>query len=122
MTSDPLRLVGTTIEQKYEVTHFVGEGGFSVVYRARHKVWDQDVALKIFKLNALGSEESRITLRDAFVNEGKLMAQLSAKSPAIVQARDIGSLQGARGEWNPFMVLEWLEGEWVMSWQGSLGR
>ncbi len=108
---DPLNLIGTTVEQKYEVTHFVGEGGFSVVYRARHKVWDQDVALKVFKLSGIGNEETRKTLRDAFVREGKLMAELSGKSSAIVQARDIGTIHGSGGDWSPFMVLEWLAGE-----------
>lgn len=111
MTMDPLKLIGTTINQKYEVLQFVGEGGFSVVYRARHKVWEQDVALKIFKLGGVANEEARASLRDGFIREGKLMADLSARSPAIVQARDIGSLHGQGEDWSPFMVLEWLEGE-----------
>ena len=119
---DPLKLIGTTVEQKYEVTHFVGEGGFSVVYRARHKVWEQDVALKVFKLTGIGNEETRKTLRDAFVQEGKLMAQLSGKSPAIVQARDIGTIHGTGGDWSPFMVLEWLEGESLESAFDALQR
>jgi serine/threonine protein kinase len=36
---------------------------------------------------------------------------LSERCAAICQARDIGSTTTARGDWVPFMVLEWLDGE-----------
>ena len=52
MDSDPLALVGTTIADKYRVESVVGEGGFAVVYKATHLVWNLPVALKVFK--ALG--------------------------------------------------------------------
>ena len=107
---DPLQLVGTTIADKYRVESVVGEGGFAVVYRAHHQLWKRPVAVKVFK--ALGDvpEADRAKLLDEFVREGALLAELSERSAAIVQARDVGSITTAKGEELPYMVLEWLEG------------
>ena len=41
------RRVGTTVLDTYEVVDVLGQGGMSVVYRARHLLTDQEVALKI---------------------------------------------------------------------------
>jgi len=107
---DALRLVGRTIADKYAVESVVGEGGFAVVYRAMHLIWKRPVALKIFKALGDFSEADRKKLLDEFVQEGSLLADLSARTAAIVQARDIGMLDLAGGERVPYMVLEWLEG------------
>ncbi|TPV92550.1 MAG: hypothetical protein B7733_25295 [Myxococcales bacterium FL481] len=108
--SDPLSLVGTTVADKYDVKDIVGEGGFSVVYRAMHRIWGQPVALKCFTALARAPERLREALIESFVREGKLMAQLSSETAAIVQARDIGSMVLPDGRWIPYLVLEWLEG------------
>ena len=107
---DSLKLIGTTVADKYAVEAVVGEGGFAVVYRAKHLIWKRPVAIKVFK--ALGDFDSahRTKLMDEFVQEGALLAELSERSAAIVQARDIGMLTTAQGEQIPYMVLEWLEG------------
>jgi formylglycine-generating enzyme required for sulfatase activity len=68
------------------------------------------VALKVFRALGEFAEKDRQKLLDEFVQEGALLADLSARSAAIVQARDIGMLDGPRGEHIPYMVLEWLEG------------
>jgi eukaryotic-like serine/threonine-protein kinase len=107
---DALRLVGRTIADKYAVESVVGEGGFAVVYRATHLIWKRPVALKIFKAFADLSDVDRQKLLDEFVQEGSLLADLSARTAAIVQARDIGMLDLTSGERVPYMVLEWLEG------------
>jgi len=111
MTSaDPLSLVGTTVSEKYEIERVVGEGGFALVYRARHTVWNRPVAIKVFK--ALGDlpAERRVALVDSFIQEGRLLADLSERSAAICQARDVGTLKTGDGREMPYMVLEWLEG------------
>jgi formylglycine-generating enzyme required for sulfatase activity/serine/threonine protein kinase len=107
---DTLRLVGRTIADKYAVESVVGEGGFAIVYRATHLIWKRPVALKVFKVLGDFSEADRKKLLDEFVQEGSLLADLSARTAAIVQARDIGMLDVAGGERVPYMVLEWLEG------------
>jgi formylglycine-generating enzyme required for sulfatase activity len=107
---DALRLVGRTIADKYAVESVVGEGGFAVVYRATHLIWKRPVALKVFKAFGDLSEADRQKLLDQFVQEGSLLADLSARTAAIVQARDIGMLDLSATERVPYMVLEWLEG------------
>ncbi len=110
MATDTLQLLGKTIADKYTVESVVGEGGFATVYKAMHTIFKRPVALKVFKSLADFSEADRAKLLEEFVQEGALMADLSARSAAIVQARDIGTLQGPKGEGIPYMVLEWLEG------------
>jgi formylglycine-generating enzyme required for sulfatase activity len=121
---DTLKLVGRTIADKYAVESVVGEGGFAVVYRATHLIWKRPVALKIFKALGDFSQADRQKLLDDFVQEGSLLADLSARTAAIVQARDIGMLDLSDGERVPYMVLEWLEGatlEAVFANEKSLG-
>lgn len=108
---DSLGLVGTTIDDKYVVEAVVGEGGFAVVYRALHKLWQKPVAIKCFKTLMDASPALREKLLKDFVQEGALLTELSARSASIVQARDIGTLTTRDGAWVPFMVLEWLEGK-----------
>ncbi|MCA9660802.1 MAG: protein kinase, partial [Myxococcales bacterium] len=88
----------------------MGEGGFGVVYRAQHKIWDQPVAIKAFTALSNAPEAYREQLLDLFVQEGKLLSALSSRTAAIVQARDIGTLTSPTGVWLPYMVLEWLDG------------
>ena len=107
---DPLGLIGTKIEDKYEVESLVGEGGFAVVYRAKHLIFKRPVAIKAFRAMSDFGEEQREKLLQDFIQEGALLAELSERSAAIVQARDIGTLTTARGDWVPYMVLEWLDG------------
>ncbi|MGH7285381.1 MAG: SUMF1/EgtB/PvdO family nonheme iron enzyme, partial [Polyangiaceae bacterium] len=49
-------------------------------------------------------------LLDGFIEEGRLLADLSERTAAICQARDVGVLTTNRGQRVPYMVLEWLEG------------
>ncbi|HEV3190903.1 MAG TPA: protein kinase, partial [Polyangiaceae bacterium] len=108
--SDPLQLVGTRLAGKYDVVEVADETIFSVVYRANHRVWHRPVAIKAFKASTFRGR-SRETLLESFVREGVLLMELSERCTAICQARDIGSTTTAGGDWLPFMVLEWLEGE-----------
>ncbi len=116
---DRFGLVGTTIGEKYRVERVVGEGGFAVVYRARHQVWDEPVAVKCFTALANAPAELRQELLDQFVREGKLLTALSSHTAAIVQAKDIGNLTTAAGQWIPYMVLEWLDGRPLDAWLGQ---
>jgi formylglycine-generating enzyme required for sulfatase activity/serine/threonine protein kinase len=107
---DPLALVGTTVSEKYEIERVVGEGGFAVVYRATHKVWNRAVAIKVFRTMGDLPPERREQLVKMFIQEGALLAELSERSAAICQARDVGMLRTRDGREMPYMVLEWLEG------------
>lgn len=107
---DPLALVGTTVSDKYEIERVVGEGGFAVVYRATHKVWQRPVAIKVFRAMGDLPPDRREQLVKSFIQEGALLADLSERSAAICQARDVGVLRTRDQREIPYMVLEWLEG------------
>lgn len=112
---DPLGIVGTTIAEKYDVEKVVGEGGFGIVYRAQHKIWNQPVAIKCFKALMDVAPDVRESLLKDFIQEGALLSQLSGRSASIVQARDVGTFTTKAGHWVPYMVLEWLEGRTLES-------
>ena len=107
---DTLKLVGRIIAEKYAVESVVGEGGFATVYRATHLLWKRPVALKVFKGFGDMGEKDRARLLDEFVQEGALLADLSERTAAIVQARDVAIWRTDAGEHVPYMVLEWLDG------------
>jgi serine/threonine protein kinase len=111
MSPDPFGLVGTTIGGRYAVEAVVGEGGFSIVYRARHTLWDRRVAIKAIRGFEILETDSREKLLRAFLQEGAMLAELSERTTAIVQARDAATLFTREGDWVPYLVLEWLEGE-----------
>ncbi len=110
-TTDRFGLVGTVVADKYAIERMVGEGGFGVVYRAKHQIWDEPVAVKCFTALSNAPVEMRDELLDQFVQEGKLLTALSSRTTGIVQARDIGTLTTPNGVWLPYMVLEWLDGQ-----------
>jgi serine/threonine protein kinase len=121
---DTFGLVGTTIADKYVVESVADAGGTAIVYRAFHQLWKRPVALKVFRTPAEIGDDARAALLDRFVMEGRLLAELSERSSAVLQARDIGTTTTPSGEWVPYMVLEWLDGatlEHVLEDEGVLG-
>lgn len=117
--TDALNLAGTTIGGKYAVERAIGEGGFAVVYRATHLVWKRPVAIKVFKALVHVTPEERARFLEAFLREGSLLADLSERSAAICQARDVGMLTTPHGDELPYVVLEWLEGASLADVLGS---
>lgn len=107
---DTFGLLGSTLAGKYDVQKLVAETEFSVVYRAHHRIWRRPVAIKAFKAPMLG-ENARQQLLESFVAEGALLMDLSERCAAVCQARDVASVITENGDWLPYMVLEWLEGE-----------
>jgi formylglycine-generating enzyme required for sulfatase activity/serine/threonine protein kinase len=109
-TRDPIGIVGITIAEKYRIERLVGEGGFAVVYRAQHTIWNQPVAIKFFNGLSAAPIDQRDQFKDQFIQEGALLTELSSQTASIVQARDVGTYISPDGQWMPYMVLEWLEG------------
>jgi formylglycine-generating enzyme required for sulfatase activity len=109
-TRDPLSIVGITIAEKYRIERLVGEGGFAVVYRAQHTIWNQPVAIKFFNGLSAAPVDQRDQFKDQFIQEGALLTELSSQTASIVQARDVGTYTSPDGQWMPYMVLEWLDG------------
>lgn len=84
---------------RYHVEQVLGRGGMGTVYRARHRLMERDVALKVINAEWAGSEE----LIQRFHNEVRASALLN--HPNIVRAYDAeraGSLY--------FLAMEFVDG------------
>jgi len=106
---DPFGLVGTTIDRRYRIRSVVGEGGFGVVYRAKHLAFGHDVAVKCLKIPSHFDDAAREVFLERFREEGRTLSKL-AEHEGIVRVFDFGFVE-ARGEEVPYLALEWLEGE-----------
>jgi eukaryotic-like serine/threonine-protein kinase len=115
-TSDPFGLIGTTIQDKYRIVSAVGTGGFGVVYRGVHTGFGEPIAIKCLKLPAELDPEQRAKLLTRLQDEGRVLHRLSRLSSGIVQALDVGAVTTAHGQWVPYLVLEWLEGQTLAEW------
>lgn len=107
---DPLGMIGQPVADKYRVERLVGSGGFALVYRAVHTIWNKPVAIKFFSGLSSAPLDQREQLHQAFIQEGALLTELSSETAAIVQARDVGTCTVPDGRWMPYLVLEWLDG------------
>jgi serine/threonine-protein kinase len=109
--SDPFQLCGTTIEGKYRIASVIGDGGFGVVYRGVHQGFGELIAVKCLKLPRALDGKQRDGFLEQLRDEGRLLHRLSNATPGIVQALDVGAVTTPSGQWVPYLVLEWLEGE-----------
>ncbi len=87
---------GSIVAGKYRVDTLAGEGGMGRVFRARSTETGSAVALKV--LGAQGRA-------DRFAVEAEALSRLA--HPAVVRYVD----HGLSDEGEPFLVMEWLEGE-----------
>jgi predicted Ser/Thr protein kinase len=94
----PERLIGTRIYD-FELVSVLGAGGMSVVYRARHPVSLQEVAIKILPPELAVHDE----LKARFVEEARVLAKL--EHPNIVALNNFGD-SGAR----LCLVMQFVEG------------
>ena len=90
---------GTTFAQRYEIVRQIGRGGMGVVYLAKDKRLDRDVALKIPFL--WGDEDAEFLHR--FYREARAAAGL--RHPNICRVFDVGEHDG-----QPYLTMEYLEG------------
>jgi serine/threonine protein kinase len=107
-TPDAFGLVGARVEGRYDVEAAVAEGGFAVVYRARHRTLQKPVALKVLKAPEHLVGSGRAAFLATFEAEATTIARLD--HPAIVRVIDFGASAMPDGTQAPWMVLEWLEG------------
>lgn len=93
-------LVGKTLGARYEILKEIGEGGMATVYKARCKLLNRYVAVKVLK-----NEYSRDL---EFVKRFRAEAQSAASltHPNIVSVYDVGEENGIN-----YIVMELLEGD-----------
>jgi len=109
-TRDPLGVTGVVLDDKFLVESPIGEGGAAIVYRGTHTRLGGKVAIKFLVSLSQAPAEEQGAIFDEFIREGKLIAELSQRSSAIVQARDMGVLERPGQPKLPYLVLEWLDG------------
>lgn len=107
---DPLGVAGLVLDGKFTVEKAVGEGGAAVVYRGMHTAAGTPVAIKFLIALMHTPDADRKAVIEEFIREGNLVAELSTRTSAIVQARDIGILERRDEAPLPYLVLEWLDG------------
>lgn len=112
VTSDPF--IGQVIAGHYRVTDVLGQGGWSVVYRAQHEtIKNRQVAIKMLHSHLIRDKDK--VLR--FQREAE--AAMSLNFPQIAAVYDYGVLP----EGQPFIVMEYLDGvalSEVLKEQGAL--
>src|ERR1051325_11259013 len=111
MTADLFGIVGTVIASAYHVESVVAEGGFGIVYRARHGGFRAPVALKCLKVPQHLGPEYQARFLEQFRAEAELMFRLSAATSTETRPLHVDVMTAPNGSFVPFMVLEWLEGE-----------
>jgi hypothetical protein len=93
-------VVGDLIAERYELEELVGSGGMSSVFRARDRLLERTVALKILHSHYAGDEETI----ERFRREARAVAQLS--HPNIVTVIDRGQADDRQ-----FIVFEYIDGQ-----------
>lgn len=111
------RMIGSVMLGQYELIDVLGQGGMSVVFKGRHKLTEQEVALKILppELAAQSQVKSR------FLDEAKALAALD--HPNIVHLYNFGQENGSfvlamqlvQGHTWERMILESERLDWAVS-------
>ncbi|MFN8657240.1 MAG: protein kinase [Candidatus Obscuribacterales bacterium] len=75
---------GEVVDNRFEIVSQLGEGGIGIVYQARHRDMDRQVALKLLKATLPATPEQQTRFR----NEAQVISSL--KHPNIVSVYSIG--------------------------------
>ncbi len=100
MTVPARNVSGEVIADRYELERLVGAGGMSNVYKAKDRLLERNVALKVLHPHYSDDEE----YVERFRREARAVAQLS--HPHIVTVIDRGEDSGQQ-----FIVFEYVDGE-----------
>lgn len=93
-------LIGTTIAGRYQILSFIGRGGMSVVYKARHKYMERIAAIKMLHAHLVSNDKSL----KRFQQEAQAASCLA--HPNIMGVHDFGLT--AQGQ--PYLVMDYLQG------------
>src|SRR3954454_9266983 len=93
--------VGTTIAGRYLIEEVVGEGGMATVYRARHKLTEKQIAVKI--MNPMLASDPIV--RERFRREARSAQKLA--HPNIIEIY----YEGETEDGTAYIAMELLQGE-----------
>lgn len=91
---------GEVFANRYEILASIGKGGMGVVYRARDRQLDEEVALKLLRPEALAKDKDLLT---RFKDEIKLARRITHHN--VLRTHDFGEADGIS-----FISMEYLEG------------
>ena len=97
-------MVGSVLEERYELEELVGRGGMSSVYRARDRILGREVAVKMLH-EEFATDTEHV---ERFRREARAVAKLAQSNVAVVIDR-------GEDDGHPYIVFEYVEG-------GSLKR
>lgn len=93
------------LDKRYRIIRLLGEGGMGSVHLAEHVGLNKRVAVKFLHLELAGQED----VVKRFEQEAKVAASIRHKN--IIEVYDVG----LSAEGDPFLVMEYLEGESLAS-------
>ncbi len=100
-TTNPM--IGSTVSGLYKIESVLGRGGTSIIYGARHELMDRQVAIKMLLWSGDALHDEKKVGR--FHQEARMTSRLN--HPNIATLYDFGtSVEG-----QPYLVMEYLEGE-----------
>jgi len=105
---DVFGLIGKCVAEKYQVESVIGQGGYGVVYAAKHLMLGKQVALKCMKPLGTSAEDSKRATA-LFLREAEVL--FSMTHPGIVRLYDVGTLTVGLHEEVPYAVLELVDGK-----------
>ncbi len=94
------KIVGTTIDGRYEVESVLGEGGMGLVYKARHIVLNKPLAIKVLRPDVSRDEE----IITRFRQEAQSASAIGNQH--IIDISDFGTLPDG----STYFVMEFLNG------------
>lgn len=110
MSGDPFGVIGSVIDGQFRVDQWVGEGGFSSVYKGFHLGLQEPIAIKCLKLPQSLGRDVIEQFQNRFRDESRIAYRLSQGNLHIVRSITSGTTTSPSGQVIPYMVLEWLDG------------
>jgi serine/threonine-protein kinase len=104
-------LVVDKLAEQYEFLEEIGSGGIGIVYKARHRLLNQIVAIKTLRANSMNQASQK-----RFEQEAKLISSLDHRG--IVRLRDFGTTESGQLH----MVLDYVAGQSLaeaVNWHGT---
>ncbi|MGR6321235.1 protein kinase domain-containing protein [Micromonospora soli] len=107
---------GVVLSDRYRLSERIATGGMGAVWKCTDTLLDREVAVKVLLPSLVADPE--FTTR--FHAEARMLAAL--RHPGIVQVHDFGSATLADGSQVSYLVMEYVDGEPLVTWIRRAGR
>ena len=108
-SNDATMAPGTVFAERYTIESLLGSGGMGVVYRAKDRIGNREVALKLIRPDRLDGAGAV----DRLIAEGVLTQDIRHKN--VVAVYHVDQLAG-----QPFMAMEFVNGVSLREWHRKL--